>query len=202
MAFLPAANVTADVINGGFESGLSSWSTWVQTSPNGTVAAVGPDSVNAHGVVYSVSPQIGSKMAKLEGDGSSKLWQTFTAGGDVAISFWYNMFAYDWPTTDDGPDYLKVYMDGVLTLDQPINAPVSTNITTGWTYFSTVVNLAPGTHTLTFYNANWVPDGANNPFLASYIDGVSASTVPIPPAVWLLGSGLVGLIGIRRRFRK
>jgi len=26
--------------------------------------------------------------------------------------------------------------------------------------------------------------------------------VPIPPAVWLLGSGLIGLIGIRRRFKK
>lgn len=26
--------------------------------------------------------------------------------------------------------------------------------------------------------------------------------VPIPPTVWLLGSGLVGLIGLRRRFRK
>ena len=28
------------------------------------------------------------------------------------------------------------------------------------------------------------------------------STVPIPAAVWLLGSGLLGLAGIRRRFRK
>lgn len=28
------------------------------------------------------------------------------------------------------------------------------------------------------------------------------SAVPIPAAVWLLGSGLIGLIGVRRRFRK
>ena len=27
------------------------------------------------------------------------------------------------------------------------------------------------------------------------------STIPIPPAVWLLGSGLIGLIGFRRKFR-
>jgi len=26
--------------------------------------------------------------------------------------------------------------------------------------------------------------------------------VPIPPAVWLLGSGLLGLVGLRRRFKK
>jgi hypothetical protein len=28
------------------------------------------------------------------------------------------------------------------------------------------------------------------------------TTVPIPGAMWLLGSGLVGLVGIRRRFQK
>jgi hypothetical protein len=29
-----------------------------------------------------------------------------------------------------------------------------------------------------------------------------ATSVPIPGAVWLLGSGLVGLVGMRRKFRK
>ena len=200
MAFLTIPDVTADTItNGGFEGGLSSWSTWVQSSPNGTVAAVGHDSVNAYGVSYAVDPKIGTKMAKLEGDGSSKLWQTFSAGGDVTISFWYNMFAYDWPTKDDGPDYLKVYIDGVLTLDQPINAPVSSNITTGWQYFSTVVNLESGTHTLMFYNANWSPDGANNPFLATYIDGV---TVPEPSIILLLIISMMSVAGLRKCWKE
>ena len=35
------------------------------------------------------------------------------------------------------------------------------------------------------------------------IDGsLTPSTVPIPGAVWLLGSGLIGLVGIRRKFNK
>jgi hypothetical protein len=30
----------------------------------------------------------------------------------------------------------------------------------------------------------------------------SSSPVPIPPSVWILGLGLVGLVGLRRKFRK
>lgn len=33
-------------------------------------------------------------------------------------------------------------------------------------------------------------------------DNIAVGNVPIPPALWLLGSGLLGLIGIRRRFKK
>jgi hypothetical protein len=32
-----------------------------------------------------------------------------------------------------------------------------------------------------------------------WFDNVNLTTVPVPPAVWLLGSGLVGLVGIGRR---
>jgi len=32
-----------------------------------------------------------------------------------------------------------------------------------------------------------------------FLDDVDVSPVPIPGAVWLLGSGIVGLIGLKRR---
>ncbi|MBU1056544.1 MAG: VPLPA-CTERM sorting domain-containing protein [Proteobacteria bacterium] len=35
-----------------------------------------------------------------------------------------------------------------------------------------------------------------------YGSGAPAPPVPIPGAIWLLGSGLVGLVGIRRKFKK
>ena len=34
------------------------------------------------------------------------------------------------------------------------------------------------------------------------VTGTGTSAVPIPSAVWLLGSGLIGLVAVRRRFRK
>jgi hypothetical protein len=37
-----------------------------------------------------------------------------------------------------------------------------------------------------------------------YLDGISLSSpssVPIPSALWLIGSGLIGLAGLRRKFR-
>ncbi|MDY6950660.1 MAG: VPLPA-CTERM sorting domain-containing protein [Thermodesulfobacteriota bacterium] len=30
---------------------------------------------------------------------------------------------------------------------------------------------------------------------------ITGEPVPVPPAVWLLGSGLIGLVGIRRRYK-
>jgi hypothetical protein len=45
-----------------------------------------------------------------------------------------------------------------------------------------------------------VAAGGNGTTYAN-IGGVYLNPVPIPPAVWLLGSGLVGIIGIRRKRR-
>lgn len=39
-------------------------------------------------------------------------------------------------------------------------------------------------------------EGANHGFV------LVPSSVPIPSAIWLLGSGLIGLVGVRRKFRK
>jgi hypothetical protein len=51
--------------------------------------------------------------------------------------------------------------------------------------------------------ANGTDFGGNGYYALAVRSGdVVASTVPIPGAVWLLGSGLIGLIGIRRKFKK
>ena len=56
--------------------------------------------------------------------------------------------------------------------------------------------LEPGWYTLSGY----VIDSPNSLFLIDL--DVSPTVVPIPGAIWLLGSGLIGIIGIRRKFKK
>jgi hypothetical protein len=45
-----------------------------------------------------------------------------------------------------------------------------------------------------FAAGQWVVDGA-----LGKVSYVSTAPVPVPAAVWLLGSGLLGLIGVARR---
>ena len=56
-----------------------------------------------------------------------------------------------------------------------------------------------GTVDVYAYNTGFTLTGVNS-YYAAVPD--TLTVVPIPPAVWLMGTGLLGLIGIRRRLRK
>jgi hypothetical protein len=75
------------------------------------------------------------------------------------------------------------------------------------------VNMGSGTNVGNFGNTpyHFVVTGTGNDTLqfvfnnepgAFALDKVSVSATPIPAAAWLLGSGLIGLIGIKRRNQK
>lgn len=45
-----------------------------------------------------------------------------------------------------------------------------------------------------------IPDmNFNFDFTSIHFDGYPVPAVPVPPAIWLFGSGLIGFIGIARR---
>ena len=55
-------------------------------------------------------------------------------------------------------------------------------------------------------NSYWIEDGDAYWTLEMHLYGISevltVSPVPIPGAIWLLSSGLIGLVGFRRKFKK
>jgi choice-of-anchor C domain-containing protein len=65
----------------------------------------------------------------------------------------------------------------------------------GWIEKSFEFNAVGTETTLTFSS---LITGAYGPA----IDNVRVNVVPIPAAIWLLGSGLIGMAGFRRKFRK
>ena len=58
-------------------------------------------------------------------------------------------------------------------------------------YYVYANNVNTGAFEIYFRNGNW-----------TYPDYKAIPTVPIPAAAWLLGSGLLGLVAVRRRFKK
>ncbi len=87
---------------------------------------------------------------------------------------------------------------------------ISTGFTnSGWFYdasgFSTFTigsGFVAGLNTLDFIVLNGPTGGSQNPIGLRVEMSGTASPVPIPPAIFLLGSGLTGLFYIRRRFKK
>lgn len=61
----------------------------------------------------------------------------------------------------------------------------------GWSTYSFMVDLVDGDK-LSFANA-----GGDN--IGAILDNVSVSAVPLPAAVWLFGSGLMGFLAMRRK---
>ena len=58
-------------------------------------------------------------------------------------------------------------------------------------------------YTVSIYDAfpNLINDDTLNPSAITLADNYSFHVVPIPGAIWLLGTGLIGLVGLRRKTR-
>ncbi len=50
-----------------------------------------------------------------------------------------------------------------------------------------------------FFNGNSAGSGKANNFLAIAVHDGDVSAIPVPAAIWLMGSALLGLVGIRRK---
>jgi hypothetical protein len=164
------------VTNGGFETGdFTGWTTTPATS----------DSVFG---INSSNPHTGSYDAY------------FAASGPYADSISQNI------STTPGQLYRISFWLANLSLD-PSN---SFQVQWGGTTINELIDQQGFRYTYYTFNENATASTESLAFLAwnntgiYYLDDVSVtstSSVPIPAAVWLLGSGLIGIAGVRRKFK-
>ena len=172
-AYSPSTSQAANLVqNGGFESG--DFTGWTNTGNTGFTT------------VANWAPHSGTFSAWIGPTGSNGFISqglATTTGQSYTVSFWLANFV---PGTTEEPNGFHLSWGGseIFSL---VNAPLF-----GYTQYSFVEQATSSSTTLTV-------GGFRNDPTFFYLDDVDVSPVPIPGAVWLLGSGIVGLIGLKPR---
>jgi hypothetical protein len=169
------SNANAAFTNIGFETGdFTGWT----LAGNGSVKTTANDPTHPEGNYFaSIS-------------GSSSLTQIATFNVGDKIQFMWKFIANDYLPYDD---YAFFVGDKTYNLLSSVSA-VGNFGSTGWNLFSHIVT-ETSTGPVMFGIANLLDNGLNSELR---IDAVPA-TVPVPAAVWLFGSALAGLSGMKRR---
>ena len=203
-----AQAVSQDIaINGGFETGAfndgSPDASWQVFNNNGTTAitsvdpASGTYAANLNVPTRSQVDPAADPLIKNANLGAGLL----TPGASVTVTWdmrgslegaggviFVELFS---ELAGGGTSLAEIYTDGPLVP------------TAGWTPYSWTTNLGPdvaGGVTLQLKASCGPVEGCG---VDAYFDNVTISTdvaaVPVPAAVWLFGSGLIGLVGVARR---
>ena len=179
--------------NGGFESGAFDGS-WIAFPNAGTTTIITPGSTGTWaGEASAIDVPTGATM-KFANVGAGFL----TAGQAFTVDF-------DWKGTNGigGVIDIRVFSElsgGGVSKTDILAGGTGAGLTADWTNFG-LVNLTAGPDvsggvTVEFTAICGADAGC---FSNLGIDNVTVSAVPVPAAVWLFGSGLLGLVGVARR---
>jgi hypothetical protein len=167
------------VVNGDFETGdLTGWAE-VGGTPGSWWVIGTPSGAIPHSGTYNATTDTARPTFQYISQSIAT-----TPGQSYTVEFWlsnadatnYNEFVARW----DGTPKIEL-------LNLPYDSP-------NYTYYSYTAVAAGTSTTIAFGyrdNPGWYD-----------LDDISVTAVPIPGAVWLLGSGLVGLVAFRRRMKK
>jgi len=186
--------------NGSFENGsnppVSGFSTLAGGSTDITGWTVGGSGVDWVGSYWNASQ--GARSIDLSSTSIGWISQSFSTTPNTAYRLSFDMAGN--PEGGSGVSKIKnmlVTVGGNNGAFETFSFDTTGKTTTsmGWANHSFVFTALSGQTTLTFMS---LEPSAYGPA----IDNVNVATVPIPPAVWLLGTGLVGLVAIRRKRTK
>lgn len=188
----PASEARADnlIVNGGFEApAISGW-TSVNSIPGWFSTTNGIEiQRNAAG-----SPYEGYQHVELDAYANSNMIQNIAtgAGRTYDLSFAYSPR----PGVAVSSNGIDVYFNGSLLENIAVSGIGLGN--TQWSMHHYMVTATGSLSSLEFRAA-----GISDSY-GGYLDSVSMTqtAVPLPAAFWLLGSGVLGLLGIRRRISR
>lgn len=201
--FLLSGNASANLLtNGSFENGdfgdNDSWKRVIAGDSSITGWISGGAGVDWHNQV-EMSPQPdGLLVVDLNPDGDAAnntgtISQAFatTPGSWYQLSFW---LAGPRPNPEDTEftDPRSVKVD-IGDLETTFSQPASDNLNLVWGEKILEFQATGTSTTLMFSSVN------GNGYWGPVLDNVSVNLVPVPTTVWLFGSGLMGLLGVRRK---
>jgi hypothetical protein len=205
MLVLFPAFAGAQIINGGFENDLFGWTSFGNIGI-ATTATLGGE---------TFLPYSGEKMGAIAYPAmTGYVWENGLSQGvplgpdDNFLVFYYNFWTFDEAPFDSPGFTVQINGNPVFSIGAGDvgDGVVGTLDFTGWMMFSYDVSeyysndpLRPLTMQLLFNAGN---SGDNQYPSGVFLDEIQLNPVPVPPTLVLLATGLIGLVGVRRRKAK
>lgn len=174
------------VVNSDFEESELKPNAWkVFSEINGWTTTKSPEIEVQNGNVGGSTAYSGNQNVELDSHGNSGMSQKLKLdAGDYFLSFAYR-------GRTDAPDTNSITYSFLRTgIPKDTVKGVSSE---AWQVFDFHSTLADATTITLKFKATGTSDA-----VGGYLDPVRITGVPIPPAVWLFGSALMGLVGVAR----